>query len=319
MREKQMAVLRLMRKSPVDKGILAAWLRDFNFGRRCCIVGSFDELPCLRVCEVCMRLGFGCELNKKLIAFGVVVVLGTGARVVQAQDDANTAATDGGGQEILQSVFVPLLANAPFSLTLATEWTRPMNNGGTYTVVNSRPIKRDSVGRLYEERWLLSPKGSNLPSQMSWIQIGDPTTKTLCQCNVRQKVCELLTLSSFAVNGRFDPTRLKTAPLKDGKGIYTHEDLGAGFLAGLPVHEYRDTTTLNSGVMGNDLPMSTVRLYRFSAELGINLSSVLDTPQLGRQMFTVTEISTTEPDASFFQPPHGYKVVDHRKTAAPAN
>ncbi len=59
--------------------------------------------------------------------------------------------------------------------------------------------------------------------------------------------------------------------------------------------------------MGNDLPMSTVRQYRFSAELGINLSSVLDTPSLGRQMFTVTEISTTEPDASFFQTPQGIR------------
>ena len=78
-----------------------------------------------------MRFGFGCELNQKLIAFAVVILLGTSGRVAQAQDDANTAATDGGGQEILQSVFVPLLANAPFSLTLATEWTRPMNNGGT--------------------------------------------------------------------------------------------------------------------------------------------------------------------------------------------
>jgi hypothetical protein len=46
---------------------------------------------------------------------------------------------------------------------------------------------------------------------------------------------------------------------------------------------------------------------------------VLDAPQLGRETFTVTEISTTEPDASFFQPPQGYKVVDHRKAAAPAN
>ena len=62
-----------------------------------------------------------------------------------------------------------------------------MNNGGTYTVVNSRPLKRDSVGRIYEERWLLSPKGSNIPSQMSWIQIGDPVTHTLYQCNVRAK------------------------------------------------------------------------------------------------------------------------------------
>jgi hypothetical protein len=152
---------------------------------------------------------------------------------------------------------------------------------------------------------------------MSWIQIADPTTRTLCQCSARQKVCELLTLSTFAMNGRFDPTRLKSGPLTSGKGTFTHDDLGAAFFAGVPVHEYRDTTTLNAGAMGNDLPMSTVRQYRFSAELGLNLSSVLDTPSLGKQMFAVTEISTTEPDASFFQPPQGYKIVDHRK-AVPA-
>jgi hypothetical protein len=265
-----------------------------------------------------MGLDFGRGFHKGLIGFAVAIVLVAGGRAVWAQDDGNVT-TDGGGEEILQSIFVPMIAHAPFSLTLATEWTRPMNNGGTYTVVNSRPIKRDSVGRLYQERWLLSPKGSNIPSQMSWIQIADPTTHTLCQCSPRQKVCELLTLSTFAMNGRFDPTRLKSGPLRNGKGTFTHDDLGAAFFAGLPVHEYRDTTTLNAGAMGNDLPMSTVRLYRFSTELALNLSSVLDTPSLGKQMFSVTEISTSEPDASFFQPPQGYKVIDHRKAVPATN
>jgi hypothetical protein len=265
-----------------------------------------------------MRLDFSRKLHKGLIFFAVAIVLGAGGRMLRAQDDGGVATTDGGGQEVLQSIFVPFLAHAPFSLTLATEWTRPMNNGGTYTVVNSRPIKRDSVGRIYQERWLLSPKGSNIPSQINWIQIADPVEHTLYQCSVRQKVCELVKLADV-VSARFDPTRLKSTPLRDGKGTYTHEDLGAAFFAGLPVHEYRDTTTLNAGVMGNDLPMSTVRQYRFSAELGVNLSSVLDTPSLGKQMFTVTEISTTEPDASFFQPPQGYKVIDHRKAYPATN
>ena len=42
-------------------------------------------------------------------------------------------------------------------------------------------------------------------------------------------------------------------------------------------------------------------------ELGFNLSSLLEAPQIGRQAFTVTEITTSEPDLSFFQPPQGYK------------
>lgn len=262
-----------------------------------------------------MRCNSRSGLYRWLCLFAAGVLLATSGRMVQAQDDSMPP-TDGGGEEILQSVFVPFIPNAPFSLTLATEWMRPINNGGTFTVVNSRPIKRDGVGRLYMERWLLSPKGSGIPSKMSWIQIADPVTHTLCQCNAQKKVCELLNLLD-RTDLRFQPSQIKSGPLPNGKGTSTHEDLGPQFFAGLPVHEYRDTTTVNPGVYGNDLPMSTVRQYRYSAELGMNLWSTLDTPRLGRQIFTVTEISTTEPDPSFFLPPQGYQVVDHRKPAAP--
>ena len=80
-----------------------------------------------------------------------------------------------------------------------------------------------------------------------------------------------------------------------------------------------DTTTLNPGVLGNDLPMSIIREFRYSSELGINLTSTLNNPQSGRQTFTVTEISTSDPDPAFFQVPSGYKIVDHRKPAPEPN
>jgi hypothetical protein len=266
-----------------------------------------------------MLRDFGRELCRRPFVFAIVIALTTGGCVLCAQTpDEGGVSFDGGGQEVLQSIFVPYMANAPFSLTLAAEWSRPMNNGGSFTTVNSRPIKRDSEGRIYQERWLMSPKGSKIPSQMSWIQIADPVAHTLYQCSVRQKVCELLTLRDTATV-RFDPARFKSGPLRDNKGEITgtrsHEDLGAQMFAGLLVHEYKDTTTLNAGVLGNDMPMSTMRQYRFCEELGFNLSSVVEAPQIGRQSFTVTEITATEPDASFFQPPAGYKVVDHRKSS----
>jgi hypothetical protein len=267
-----------------------------------------------------MRSNLVRGLHKKLFAVAIVIALTTSARILYAQSpDEGGVSYDGGGEEVLQSIFVPLIPHAPFSLTLSAEWSRPMNNGGTFTTANSRPIKRDSTGRLYEERWLMSPKGSNIPSQMSWIQIADPVAHTLLQCNARQKVCELLKLADRETTARLDPTRIKSGTIMDNKGnekgTRTHEDLGAQYFVGMPVREYKDTTILNPGVLGNDLPMTTVRQYRFSPELGLNLSSIVEAPQIGRQTFAVTEISTTEPDPSFFQPPHGYKVVDHRKGA----
>jgi len=256
--------------------------------------------------------------GRRLAIVAMAVMLGAGGRLAQAQDDGSTLVLDGGGQEVLQSIFVPYMPNAPFSLTLETEWSRPSNNGGHFTMVNSRPIKRDSTGRVYMERWLLAPKGSNIRSTMSWIQIADPVAHTLYQCNARTKICDLLTLRD-TTNVRFQPDLFKSGPLPGGKGSRTHEDLGWTNAAGVVVHYYRDTTTLNAGVLGNDLPMSTVREYRFSPELGINITSVVDAPQVGRQSFTVTEISTTEPNPSWFQPPQGYHVVDRRKPEAPGN
>ncbi len=258
------------------------------------------------------------HLRSRLALLVVSIVLATSCRMIQAQDETTVVEPDGGAQETLQSLFVPLLAHAPFSLTLETEWVRPMNNGGTFTLVNKRPIKRDSIGRIYEERWLLAPKGSNAPSRMNWIQIGDPIAHTLYQCNVFKHVCELLTLKDTA-RIHYQPSLFQSGPLPDGKGTRTHEDLGPQFFAGLPVHGYRDTTNLNPGVLGNDLPMSIVREFSYSSELGINLRSIVDNPQVGRQTFIVTEISTVEPDPAFFQPPQGYQIVDHRKSAPPVN
>ena len=231
----------------------------------------------------------------------------------QAEDGGVTY--DNHGQELLESVNVPSIPDAPFSLTLATEWARLQRNGGTFTIVNSRPIKRDSAGRIYMERWLLSPKGSGIPSRMSWIQIEDPVAHTYYECSATQHFCDLTTARPTPLGP--DPSLAKSGTLRSGKGTHTHEDLGRQFFAGLPVHGYRETTSLNAGTFGNDLAMTTVREFLYSPELGLNLSSVLDTPQFGRQSFTVTEITTTEPDPKFFLPPPGYAIRDHRHPPAP--
>ncbi len=234
---------------------------------------------------------------------------------LHAQADGGMTSTDGGGTGVLESIYVPNLPNAPFSLALRTEWVHTLPNGGTFTQVNARPIMRDSAGRIYQERWLLTPKGSGISSQMTTIQVDDPIAHVFYQCRVYQKVCELY--PSFLGLAHYDPTRVKSGPLSNGKGAFLHEDLGAQSFAGLPVHTYRDTTTLDAGTLGNDMPMSTVREFRYSPELGFNLYSVLEAAQIGRQIFTVEALSTTEPDPKFFRPPEGYKLIDKRKPASP--
>lgn len=251
--------------------------------------------------------------SQGVLTFVVLLVASLFSCDLLAQEDGGGTATDGGGTGVLESIYVPNFPNAPFSLTLRTEWIQTMRNGGSFTLVNARPILRDSAGRIYMERWLLVPKGSDIESKMTAIQVDDPVAHLFYQCRVQEKICELLT--SFQGLGHYDPARLQSGSLKNGKGTFIHEDLGAGTFAGLPIHAYRDTTTLNAGALGNDLPMATVREFRYSAELGFNLTSVLEAAQVGRQVFTVEDLNTNEPDPKFFRAPEGYKIVDKRPPA----
>lgn len=77
---------------------------------------------------------------------------------------------------------IPPKANAPFSLLLQTEWVKTLPDGGTITSKNQRRIARDTSGRIYQERWFLVPKNGKIKSQMTTIQISDPSAHTLYNC-----------------------------------------------------------------------------------------------------------------------------------------
>jgi hypothetical protein len=80
----------------------------------------------------------------------------------------------------------------------------------------------------------------------------------------------------------------------------------------------RDTTTINPGAYGNDRAYSITREFWFAQSLGINLLSQLTGPRIGKQIFTLTDVSLSEPDPALFELPEGFEVVDHRLPAHPA-
>src|SRR5579859_1685190 len=98
--------------------------------------------------------------GRMLIAATVpIFALATFASAQEAQRQQPIRRADGGASGAMESIFVSPKAGAPFRLTLHTEWTRPMANGGIFTLTNDRLIARDSRGRIYQERWTLVPKG----------------------------------------------------------------------------------------------------------------------------------------------------------------
>jgi hypothetical protein len=218
-------------------------------------------------------------------------------------------AQDGGTREVLESIAIPPLANAPFSGTLVTEWTRPMADGGSYTLTNRRRIARDSTGRIYEERWLLVPKGSDIKSSMNFIQIVDPVNRTLTTCSTFHKRCDLSYYRPSA-SAAFEDEPPPPGRSKDG--AHTVENLGAGNLFGLDTIGTRQITTIPQGTVGNDRPIQIVLEFWHSPRLGFNLESLRSDPRLGTQKFTTTELDTVDPDPQLFRVPEGYQVVDQQ-------
>ena len=224
-------------------------------------------------------------------------------------------AQDGGVREVLESIVIPPIAHAPFFATLATESVKYAADGGSMTFVNQRHIARDADGKIYQERWLLVPKGSNVKSWMNWIQIADPKQRTLYNCSPQRHVCDLVVYDPGEDLSAASLRKGSTHPLENGEGSVVWEDLGTRNILGIDTEGVRETTVTNAGVLGNDQPLKSLTEYWHSQQLGLNLLSMRSSPYFGKQTFTITEISTGDPDTQLFQLPAGYAVHDQRKNA----
>src|ERR1700686_571327 len=123
-----------------------------------------------------MRRSLGIVVAIPMVALTALAV----AQEAQQQQPVRRA--DGGASGVMESIFVSPKAGAPFRLTLHTEWSRPIGNDGTFTLTNDRLIVRDGRGRIYQERWILVPKGGKVKSLMTTMQITDPEQHTWYNC-----------------------------------------------------------------------------------------------------------------------------------------
>jgi hypothetical protein len=155
------------------------------------------------------------------------------------------------------------------------------------------------------------PKGGNAKSVMTTIQITDPEQHTWCNCDTATRVCDLYRYRLSSTDD-FVPFTAPNSVAPNGKSSHQHQDLGASTYEGEDTHGYRETTTIEPGVMGNDKPMVITREFWWSPRLAINLISTVDNPISGKQVFTVKDLSISEPDPNYFQVPADYKVVDRR-------
>ena len=217
---------------------------------------------------------------------------------------------DGGTREVLVSILIPSLANAPFSATVATESVRQLADGSRITLVNRRAIARDTAGRIFQERRLLVPDDGKHESIVTQIEISDPVSHQLYICVPRERVCQV----EFFSAPQFVPPAVGNSSAAKQPGSPGREDLGKQFVSGLETSGTRETAVIEPGTIGNDSPITVSREYWYSPQLGVNLISKLQDPRIGTQDFEVQDITIGEPDKKLFAVPSGSQIIDLRGT-----
>jgi hypothetical protein len=215
---------------------------------------------------------------------------------------------DGGTREVLISILIPSLPNAPFAATVNAEWIRQLGDGSTITLKNHRAIARDSAGRIFQERQTLVPDDGKSQSAVSQIEISDPISHSLYICVPRERVCQL---EEFSAPEFARPASPGAAPKYPGAPEV--EDLGKQSISGLETVGTRETIVIPAGTIGNNSPLLLKREFWYSPRLGVNLISKRQDPRAGLQNFEVTNITLGEPEAKLFEVPSGSKVLDLRK------
>lgn len=224
---------------------------------------------------------------------------------------------DGGTREVLVSILIPSIPNAPFSATVATESVRQLADGSRITLVNRRAIARDSSGRIFQERRLLVPDDGKHESILTQAEISNPVSHELFICVPKERVCQV----EFFSAPKFVPPAQATASgsHNNQNGTPSREKSWHAISRGLETFGTRETSVIEAGLIGNDTPIQTTREYWYSPKLGVNLSSKLRDPRIGTQDFEVSDIVMGAPDAKLFKLPPNSKLIDLREPARSAS
>jgi hypothetical protein len=243
---------------------------------------------------------------------------------------------------------ISAVTGAAYSGEEVTERVQTLADGTHITqTFPGRHIYRDSMGRTRSERPLMV--GSHASESPMIVEITDPVAGFQYTLDPQKKVAHRFAVPSptpgqggrfaarplpaivrsgefTAVIGTAPPppppspgtttsvtsARIATPRVDDGRPRpeFKNESLGTQSIDGLLCEGRRTTTTFPVDSFGNDRPVVVIEESWTSPELKTIILSKANDPRSGENTFEIRNLSRTEPDASLFQPPPDYSVVD---------
>jgi hypothetical protein len=201
----------------------------------------------------------------------------------------------------VQGVFVTPVAGAPFSAVVVIESKQALADGAVETRSSQVQIARDSRGRIHNELRALVPDGGQgaPPGGMFPListHVFDPQTRISYFLNPATMIARM---------------QLIPAPRQpmDASNPNT-QDLGMTTLNGMQAKGTRVTRIVPAQASGTGKEVEVTDEFWYSEELHMDLLERHTDIRGGQQTVAILSIKTGEPDASLFEVPQGYKIVD---------
>ena len=223
------------------------------------------------------------------------------------------------------------VTGAPYSAEEITEHVQTLADGTHITGPSPKTMfYRDSLGRTRVERSFPPPPGATGAAGPNIIEISDPVSGARYMLDPRSRTARKFSVPSGPPPvapgaGLSQSTTVRpnmqaaTRPLSPAltdiqaqRPQFSHESLGSQTIEGVLAEGSRTTVTYAIGAVGNDRPITTVSETWTSPELKTVVLSKNSDPRNGDSTTRLTNISRLEPDASLFQIPSDYEIVDQQ-------
>jgi hypothetical protein len=207
-----------------------------------------------------------------------------------------------------------VVTSAPYSAQATTETVQVLSDGNRIVRKETAQVYRDSKGRTRRDLSLgaIGP-WSSAAGPVEVVNIFDPVANAHYMLNVQEKKAYKMPPHK---GGMPEPPPPPPGPgvafIMKGEeiGSRKEESLGTQMMEGLQVQGMRTTETIPAGQIGNEKPIVITTEHWYSPELQTDVLEKRSDPRMGDVVHQLTNINRNEPEASLFQVPADYTVVN---------
>lgn len=199
------------------------------------------------------------------------------------------------------------VTGAPFSANFSQQTTETLADGNHIQRTTTGTIARDSNGRTHRDLTLpaIGPWATAGATPPHVVLISDPVAGMDYILQTDRKVAhEFPTPAGKAGKGPGGPPPF----VQERQNESTSVSLGTQMVNGVSADGTRTTRTIPAGAIGNEKPIVITVERWYSPDLQMNVLIKRSDPRTGDNIFQLTNIVRSEPDASLFQVPSDYTV-----------